>query len=405
MSCPSLSDRDKNALRNKGITTATVVASNNDEEELAQLARLHGYDDSLDGDQHLDTQASAQDYQVEQTHEMITSVNYISPVPSQILTLYQQDKVVHLDLDSGSWVSYVKYDYAKEMGWKIFPNDQLAKLADNQTVLKSVGEIHETLTRNNWSVNFHALVLPNLHTNVIGGNNFMKENNVEQKITSKNIIIHGKYTVPETNRNVSLPTHVNNIIVPTQLNTVILPEQSVIVTVPFPDNITIAVESRANNKLSSWPTPQICTVREGTIEIENNSTEPLRPGKSLHQLQIRSIEEKEITKPEPGYKYETKPQDKVSFADQIKINKDVLNEQQYNKLQHYIESNIDAFNKDLSQGYNHYSGKHFCKLNWAGKQRPSSKKVICPSYNSHLNSLLQDVCDELKCKCSRHPTE
>ena len=93
-------------------------------------------------------------------------------MPSQILSLYQHDKVIHLDLDSGSWVSCVKLEYAKEMVWKISPNDQLAKLADNQTVLKSV---HETLTRNNWSVSFHALVLPNLPTNSIGGNNFMKK--------------------------------------------------------------------------------------------------------------------------------------------------------------------------------------------------------------------------------------
>ena len=46
LSCPSLSDSDKTALRNKSITTAAVVPQNrNDDDELAMLARLHGYED------------------------------------------------------------------------------------------------------------------------------------------------------------------------------------------------------------------------------------------------------------------------------------------------------------------------------------------------------------------------
>ena len=56
---------------------------------------------------------------------------------------------------------------------------------------------------------------------------------------------------------------------------------------------------------------------------------------------------------------------------------------------------IDVFDQDLSQGYNQASGKHLCKLNFAPQERPSSKKVHCVQYNTQLNTLLQQVCDNL----------
>ena len=318
--------------------------------------------------------------------------NFIAPVPSQILTIYQNDKIVHLDLDSGSWVSCVKYDYAKQMGWKIFPNDHLAKLADNQTMLKSVGEIHEVLTCNNWCVNFHALVLPNLHTNVIGGNNFIKENKVEQKINLHNIVIQGKI-VPETNSNVGLPTHVNNIIVQAQLNKVILPKQSIKVPVPMQDNTVITVEPRMKNKLLDWPLPQICTITDGTKELINE--EQLRPGKAPHQLQIRQSEFRDKQQPTPGYQYKKNPVNNTPCLEEIQINHSIMTPSQSQHLQQIIDKNKEVFNKDLSKWYNHFYGNHFCRLNWPGSQRPSSRKAICPSYNSQLNTLLQEVCDQL----------
>ena len=42
-------------------------------------------------------------------------IHVIQPVPSQILTVYQQEIPIHLDLDSGCWISSVKHDYAKKM--------------------------------------------------------------------------------------------------------------------------------------------------------------------------------------------------------------------------------------------------------------------------------------------------
>ena len=203
---------------------AQIVPS--EDEELNMIAIMHGYKED--------------DQQLQHEHDQVFhSINHISPVPSQILTLYQKDKLIHLDIDTGSWVSCVKQEFAQKMNWTIYPNAQLAKLADNKTVLKSVGEVHEQLNRNNWVVDFHALVLPNLHADTIAGNNFMKDNKVEQSINNKTITILGKYVVPETNRNIMLPTHINNIIVSEKLNKVILPQQTIRIKVPLPDHTQV----------------------------------------------------------------------------------------------------------------------------------------------------------------------
>ena len=53
---------------------------------------------------------------------------YIKPVPSQILTVFQdiQNKSpIHIELDSGATVSYCLESEARKRGFKIFPNGQL----------------------------------------------------------------------------------------------------------------------------------------------------------------------------------------------------------------------------------------------------------------------------------------
>ena len=45
-----------------------------------------------------------------------------------------------------------------------------------------------------------------------------------------------------------------------------------------------------------------------------------------------------------------------------------------------------VFNKDLTEGYNGYYGKHECFLNWASTERPAATKVKVPSYDNSLKS-------------------
>ena len=116
--------------------------------------------------------------------------NFIKPVPTQTLTVEDSaGKNIHIDLDTGATVSYVKYDAVKRHNFKIKPNVQLSNLADGVTKMAAMGEIDETFYRNDWKVQFHAIVSKDLHCDFVGGNNFFKDNSVTQDINSKTINI------------------------------------------------------------------------------------------------------------------------------------------------------------------------------------------------------------------------
>ena len=385
--CPSLSSRDRMALEQKIGRLAPVVTEGDD---LEALAVLHGYGEGVDSDQQVDQESQG---------NVVTNtvLSYISPVPSQILTLFQNNKIVHIDLDSGCWVSCVKLQFAKEMNWKIYPNSQLARLADDKTILKSVGEINEILTRNNWTVNYRALVMLDLHTNAIGGNNFIKENKINQSFVNKTITVHDKYVIPETNRFVKLPTHTNSILVSAAMPEFLLNNQTITIAVPIEDGNQVIVEPRVENSNKSWPIPQLCQVRNGAIEINNSSDKPMQFKSKQHRFQLVSTKEQAtISKPDSNYqKHDNQAATPTLNIEDLNVNFKVLNESQKLKLLQSIEKNKKIFDKDLSLGYNHASGKHFCNLNWANNEKPISRKVICPNYNSDLNYLLQEVCDQL----------
>ena len=384
INCPSLSQRDKSSLQQKLGMIATI---SHEEPSLRDLAAQHGYEIETSDEE----EATA-------SHQVCTKpiISYINPVPSQILTMYQKEKIVHIDIDSGSWVSCVRLEYANKMNWQIYPNDQLAKLADDKTTLRSQGEIHETLTRNNWSVLLSAIVIKDLHTDIIGGNNFLKDNNIQQNISNRNFTINNKYVVPETNRSVSLPQHLDAITIKSNINAVLLPDQVFSVEVPYINGQTLIVEPRLENNNKSWPIPQMCTVKDGKIHV-NNGQSPVFLSKH-HLINLRNTTAKDIqSKPNMQYKYTAMNNERPleNHINNITINFKEMTHDQTNILKQTMENFSHVFDKNLSEGYNHSSGTHLCNLNWAGEQRPISRKIACPNYNTQLNVLLQEVCDEL----------
>ena len=128
----------------------------------------------------------------------------LDPKPSQILTVFTKTaKPVHITLDGGATGSFITQQCAEVNGFKIWPNNQTAGLADNQTSVQSLGYIEETLFRDKWSVILKALVVKNLKANVYGGQPFMIDNDIIQRPAKGQITVHGKYTIMQTNANIS----------------------------------------------------------------------------------------------------------------------------------------------------------------------------------------------------------
>ena len=320
--------------------------------------------------------------------------NFIQPVPSQILTVFTQDKrPIHIELDSNATVNYIRLDAAKAMGFKITPNQQLSILADGITKLPAVGEIHEVFCRNDWSVHFTAVVVKTLHTQLIGGTVFLKSNNIQQDFSRNTIQIAGKYTVPATSPAMLLPIQAQSHLCKISSNRILLPGQSINIPVPFTDNHVVAVEPAENSNLLSWPQPQLCAVTSGAINLRNNSAGPVMLGKDIKQLHIRPTTN--IQPPtqvlKPDQKNTTcKPVLPVIPVRTEPIPKGAL------EIIHAAQDKYSAvFNSDLSQGYNGASGTHVCRLNWSGDTRPTTDQVRMVNYSHELKQLHQAVCDDL----------
>ena len=141
-------------------------------------------------------------------------MNRITPVPSQILTVYYNDQPLNITLDSGATVSFIRLSVAIALNCTILPNTPLALLANEKTRLAALGEINITLSRANFSVLLRALVVKNLQADCFGGTNFHKDNDIETRITTGQIKVHHKFTVLQTNPVLPLPSS------PTALNSI-----------------------------------------------------------------------------------------------------------------------------------------------------------------------------------------
>ena len=109
---------------------------------------------------------------------------------TQILTVFVDStnkQPIHIDLDSGANVGFISLAAVKRWGFKMKKCAQLSRLGDGYTTLPSIGEIHETFYRNGWTVTFRGLVVEKLHSDLVGGTTFLKDNAIIQDFTRSTI--------------------------------------------------------------------------------------------------------------------------------------------------------------------------------------------------------------------------
>ena len=129
----------------------------------------------------------------------------ITPVDSQVLTLYHGNEPVNITLDSGATASFITISLCRKLNLKLKPNGQMAKLGDGCTMMASLGEIDVHFTRNKWSLRLQAIVVEKLNSEVYGGMNFLKENDIQTRPLTGEIKVLNKFTVYQTNTLMSPP--------------------------------------------------------------------------------------------------------------------------------------------------------------------------------------------------------
>ena len=129
-------------------------------------------------------------------------LNSITPVPCQSFLVKYQNNTFPLHLDSGATVSFIKLQLAQSLNVTIYPNGQLAQLADEQTRMQSLGEINILITTNNKILlRLRALVVKQLQVGCYGGTTFHVDNGIEANISSGKISLHnGNFEIMQYNK-------------------------------------------------------------------------------------------------------------------------------------------------------------------------------------------------------------
>ena len=125
-------------------------------------------------------------------------IRKINIYESPILSVNHFKTVVHCILDSGATASLISLKKAQELKLKIWPTVHQAVQVDGVSGLKVLGEVHTEFHRGDLLLYFSALVVNKLGTDVLGGTNFLKDNDIYARMAKDTIVIKGNNVIPST---------------------------------------------------------------------------------------------------------------------------------------------------------------------------------------------------------------
>ena len=421
--CTSLSPQDRQTFLDSA--RLSNIKEDNEEPEVDEdeLAEMHGYGhglntyDSENDSNKVNNNSYLNHSSINISRNEAIKLGYIEPVPTQILTVFRDihNKIpFHIELDSGATVNFIREDEARMCNFSIVPNNQMYRLGDGVTKVKSIGEINVQFFRKSRKLKFHAIVCKDLTSAAIGGTPFMKGNGIEQDLVRNVIHLFNKeVTIQPTDPISILPTapilanstaKVNIPNSSSQLlslkSRTLLPGQTVSMNVNKEENCLVSIEPWEKNVNSDWPEAQLQQVIDGKINLCNSTNNPIMLGKEVKHLKIRNTEEA-VVKPTSYYCYSPSLANIKNAINDQEDNLSLINLKNINcqKAEDIImkchSDHYEVFNKDLSVGYNGFYGKHECKLNWATSERPPANKVRVPNYNHALKGLQQELMDDL----------
>ena len=361
------------------------------------------------------------------------SCRKIVSYPSQVISAYVDNKVIHITIDSGATVSFIIESEAKRLGMKIEKASQLARQADGDTMMHVLGEVHGVATRGDVTFEVHALVVPKLDdAQFLAGMNFMMENKVSQEPYMHRILVDRKYSIEETPSKFIYPSDIpQSKTTKIKQITVVPKNESFKVQLPSEylksSKFVVDASDQANSN-QDWLFQEVEAVNQ-TLTILNDSGKDVILGKTgdTSVIKIRPVvdinqDDKTHVNKSENYNYrEFKRQEDTKtyvsrlnskFHDQNPLPKDafipeksdpeeylkdiyiepgVMNEKQSIKLKDILRKYHRVFDGDISEGYNNASGEFDVDWNWLNDQKPppgvSRQEVYS---NEEMNRIKQD---------------
>ena len=109
------------------------------------------------------------DHHVQTNCITLPTASHIVPVPSQVLWTVYGDIKLPITLDSGATISFIRASLVQSLNIPIYPNRQTATLADQHTMISSMGEIDINVTFGGYQLRLRALVVDKLQSPCFGG--------------------------------------------------------------------------------------------------------------------------------------------------------------------------------------------------------------------------------------------
>ena len=348
-------------------------------------------------------------------------LNTISPIASQIMNTMHFSIIFPITLDSGATVSFVREREILAMKIKVHQNGQLATLADEKTRMASKGEIDIEVAIHGIILRLRALVMENLQAICFGGTNFHNDNKITADIAEGTITLHKQFTITQSNivprvntfppsRMLANDTQLHRqsvmedkIRVDSQVEEMVIKGKTVniphkqaalpgeVISIPLPEPCVklsriAVVPSFQEMRSREWPA-QVCEIKDGQAVYINSSKLPISHPK---HAKFKTLPVVEVEAAGEAAKYSKSPtipanpmQVGKMLAD-IKINKNMLSKTQLARLEEIHMRNKEAFDGDLTDGYNHERGSYVASLSFKENSKPPPLKVWVPQYMHYI---------------------
>ena len=313
---------------------------------------------------------------------------------------------IHIVLDTGATASLISLAKAMELKLKILPTAHRAVQVDGVSNLKVLGEVHTEFSRGNLVLHFSGLVVNELGTDILGGTNFHKENDIYSRMAKDTIVIQG------TNCFQSTPVEIMKLdenittakLVSVRKTQVLMPGDILEMDLPqsCPSSGIFFIEPKFGQGEPCCQ-PQVVEAKDNKIRVvvETPNAAPIKLVKNSKPIQIRETEVYMTPNEkfsEPSVRYYDKFKDTIpapkknkktieEIIQEITIDQAASMTKDEKRL---FENTIRKFPKVLGEdlpGYNNYYGVVHASIQFASRARPTSHKTRMPSYGMHGQKL------------------
>jgi len=121
---------------------------------------------------------------------------------SPLYWLAHKGNTLSIVINSSTMCSLISLDTVHKLGLNIHKTIHKAVQVDGQSPLKVIGKVHTQFTRGAITLTFSGLVVHKMLTSVLGGTNFLIENDVYCRMAKGTISIGSNCTVLSTPPNI-----------------------------------------------------------------------------------------------------------------------------------------------------------------------------------------------------------